>query len=348
MRTGSSIQATTTPTTPLSSSQVRIVIASRLAITLLLSMLLSIGSTARAKDLTPLASGGAPPCSQNNGTREFHSSIIRDGDVSALIVGIAHRDRSECRRTAEIRVEQDGYTKSFPLPEADQQDFSIVDFSPDASKIFIAAEANRAYPNEQFRYVQITTMPISSGKTRWRNVWDLFGWKDCDATVESQGFTGDGKLAINVRPSVMSSPRRANCISDRHLYAVDENATAQISDAVGIERYGKIAGFPSQSCRSDPDLVGVCFIVHGTISAWNGAPTIRISRPGTKRMLGITERPFPASVPAVLPQPLAEKLIGEVAAAGDFTVCPFTVEQPGHMQMACVESATNLIFRPRR
>ena len=64
-------------------------------------------------------------------------------------------------------------------------------------------------------------------------------------------------------------------------------------------------------------------------------------------MLGVTERPLPASMPSVLPSPLAENLNFDVEAIGDFVVCPFTVEKPGHMQMVCVESARNLSFKRR-
>jgi hypothetical protein len=32
---------------------------------------------------------------------------------------------------------------------------------------------------------------------------------------------------------------------------------------------------------------------------------------------------------------------------GDFTVCPFTAEKPGEMEMVCVESGTNLEVRKR-
>jgi hypothetical protein len=312
-------------------------------------LMLALSSIASAADLTPLAPGGAPPCPQHKGIREFHSSTVLDGDVTALIVAVAKRDASGCRRTAKIRIEHAGHTKSFALPKADQQDFSIVDFSPDGSKLLLAAEAIRGYPNEQFRYLQVATMPISSGEMRWHNAWDLMSWKDCDATVEAQGFTADGKLAMRARPSIMSQPRRANCAPDARVYALDEKSNAAtLSDDASVKRYGRTIGFPSQTCQSDPDLVGACFIVHGTISFWNGAPTIRISRPGTTRMLGVAERPLPTSVRNVLPQPLAQKLNADDQAAGDFTVCPFTIEQPGHMQMACVESTRNLTFTRRR
>jgi hypothetical protein len=321
-------------------------IARRIAIILLI---LSLRSIASAQDLAPLAIGGAPPCPDHNGLREFHSAVVRHGYVSAFIAGVARRDASGCSRTAEIDVEQAPRAKSFALPDADKQDFTIVDFSSDGARLFLAAEARADSPNEQFRNVQVTAMPISSGEMRWRNVWDVLTWKDCNATVEPQGFF-DNRLAIRVRPATMSPPRRANCVSEPHLYALDQQSgmPVPISTTTAIKRYGKMAAPPSQACKSDPDLVGACFPARGSVSAWNGAPTFRISVTGTKRVLGISGRASPASMPVVLPPPLANQLNGEVEASGEFVVCPFTNEKPGHMQMVCVDSARTVTFKKRR
>ncbi len=321
----------------------------KLRVVVVILLMLSLPSIARAQALAPLASGGAPPCPEHNGVREFHSALARDGGVSAFIVGIAGRDASGCHRSAEIHLEQPPRVKSFSLSDADREDFEIVDFSPDGSKLLLAAQSNETYPNEQYRDVQITSMPTSSGEMRWQNVWDLLAWKDCDATVEPQGFTADGKLLILARPSVMSPPRRSSCVSEMHLYTIGEapEVAAQADIATITKHYGKVVDPPSQTCQSDPDLIGSCFTVQGKVSAWNGAPTYRISLAEKHRILGVTQRPLPASVPEVLPRQLAEKMNSEVEASGDFLVCPFTTEKPGRMQMVCVQSARNVTFKPR-
>ena len=314
-------------------------IARRIAV-ILVMLVLSFTSAAGAQDFALLASGGVPPCSKHNGSREFHSSVARDDGVSAFIVGVSRRNASGCRQSAEIRIEHAGETKSYVLPDADHQDFAIVDFSPDGSKLFIA---------DDNRGLQIAAMPISTGELRWQNVWDLLGWKDCDAIVEPLGFTPDGKLAMRSRPSVLSPPRRTNCVAATQLYALHEQSRmpTPISNAVSIKRYGKVARSPSQGCQSDPDLVGACFTVHGRLSAWNGNPAFRIWGVGTKRYFGITERPFPPPENVVIPQSLDGKLDWDVEAYGDFLLCPFTVEKPGHMQMVCVESASLVTFKRR-
>src|SRR5579872_285564 len=306
---------------------------------LILILMLSLAATARAKELTPLASGGAPPCSNRNGTREFHSAVVQDRDVSAFIVGIARRDDSGCHQSAEIRVESGGAKKSFPLP-SDGEDFEIVDFSPDGSKLFVAEENSNS--------VRIAMMPLATGEMRWQDVSDLLGWNDCDATIEPEGFTADGRPAVLSKHSVLSPPRRPNCVQEEHTYTFDAHwkAAALNSDAASIKRIAKTTHPEAQPCKSDPDLVGECFTLQGRLSAYNGNPTFRIWRIGTRRMLGITEKVFPADE-EVLPESLAGKVTWDVEAWGEFLVCPFTADQPGVMQKVCIESANDIIFKHR-
>ena len=67
---------------------------------------------------------------------------------------------------------------------------------------------------------------------------------------------------------------------------------------------------------------------------------MRIWRVGTNRILGDHDD-WP------LPETLARHMDWEVEAWGDFEVCPFAKEKPGFMQMVCVESATNVIYKKR-
>lgn len=173
------------------------------------------------KYLPPLASGGAPACPEHVGLRQYKSEIAETGDASAYIEGVANREASGCRSTAVVHIQRGGATYSYALPEPDKQSFSIADFSPDASMLLLFSELHEEAPNEYFRNVQITTVPIVSGEMHWRNVWDILRWCDCDATVEPQGFSSDGAVIIRARPSAMNLPRRRNCLADVELYAVD-------------------------------------------------------------------------------------------------------------------------------
>ena len=298
------------------------------------------GALAAPKWAAPLAHGGAPPCPKHPGTRKFRSETVAAGDMQAVISGRTRRESSGCERDVEIEVETAHNHKAFSLPTDGGQSFSIIDFSPDASEFLVARDTSRDYPNELWRNVSIAIVPLSTGKIQWMNVWDLLEWKDCDATVEPQGFTGTGEPVLRVRPSVMRPRRRQDCIDHDALYQVDlkRGLAIQAPNAFRPTRYGKVVEPAFQACRSDPDVVGACFSVYGRLSLWNGAPTARIWRIGTKRILGIDDG-FPP------PKSLASRLDFGTQAYGDFLVCPLTPNKPGHMQRVCVESARKLRFQ---
>lgn len=83
------------------------------------------------------------------------------------------------------------------------------------------------------------------------------------------------------------------------------------------------------------------------MNLYNGAPSVRIWRVGTKRILGVSEQRFAVEGYCNLPPAIANRLAWESDLFADFVVCPFTREQPGVMQLVCVDSATNILVRPR-
>ncbi len=94
------------------------------------------------------------------------------------------------------------------------------------------------------------------------------------------------------------------------------------------------------TCKENPEIVAPCFTVYGRLSFWNGAPSARIWRVGTKRMLGIHFD--------ILPKEIQEKMRDfDTELWGDFEVCPFRKEQPGHMQFVCIEGWRNVKVRQR-
>jgi hypothetical protein len=99
----------------------------------------------------------------------------------------------------------------------------------------------------------------------------------------------------------------------------------------------------AQSCRERSELVGACFTVHGRLSAYNGAPTFRLWRINTQRVLGIAGGDSPIMPPEVR----AQAGFG-TDLFGDYEVCPFTPERPGRMQIVCIETATRLVRRTSR
>lgn len=101
-------------------------------------------------------------------------------------------------------------------------------------------------------------------------------------------------------------------------------------------------------CAGNPNLVAECFTFHGSLRPYNGNPTYRIWRVGTKRLLGVLcdEDPIiPANLMSVLSEDLNASWNRDFS--GDYEVCPFIAEKPGWMQFVCVEKVTNLVVHDR-
>jgi hypothetical protein len=100
---------------------------------------------------------------------------------------------------------------------------------------------------------------------------------------------------------------------------------------------------PSQSCKSNPDLVGQYFKVHGRARVVNG-PGLIIWHIGTSRILGVEgeEENIPDNLSKALHK--GSDVYG-TDVFGDFEVCPLTKSKPGEMQWVCVESASRLVIR---
>ena len=98
-------------------------------------------------------------------------------------------------------------------------------------------------------------------------------------------------------------------------------------------------------------LAGPCRNVHGRMALWNGNPAVRISVPGTRRVLGVVQ---PNGRFDDLPPEVRRIWTGrdvdadwKTAIEGDFTVCPVAPARRGRMQPVRVIGAANLSARPR-
>jgi hypothetical protein len=101
-------------------------------------------------------------------------------------------------------------------------------------------------------------------------------------------------------------------------------------------------------CAANPHLLGECFEFHGGLRPYNGNPTLRIWRTGTKALLGVLCDEDPI-IPANLRSALSNgsKASWDRDFIGDFEVCPFTAEKQGWMQFVCVEKVSNLVVYDR-
>lgn len=105
------------------------------------------------------------------------------------------------------------------------------------------------------------------------------------------------------------------------------------------------------SCRLSARRVGECFTVHGRLSFSPASPEIRLWRVGTHRVLAILAAD--GSDQHVLSEAVLERLWGRGDRPGrifgEFEVCPLSPDQPGHMQTACLASASRLfVERPQK
>jgi hypothetical protein len=102
--------------------------------------------------------------------------------------------------------------------------------------------------------------------------------------------------------------------------------------------HGQSSRKEEQACVRNPKLVAKCFDVHGRLSFYNGAPSARIWKIGTKRLLGVHD--------SVLPGQLGLRMTSSnMQAFGDFRVCPLTREKPGVMQIVCIASARHVKYK---
>ena len=102
-------------------------------------------------------------------------------------------------------------------------------------------------------------------------------------------------------------------------------------------------GDGEQACREHKELVGKCFVVRGRLSAYNGAPTFRIWRIGTTRVLGIAGGEHP-----IMPKGMTCDFPFDCDVYGEFEVCPLTKEQPRVMQSVCVAGVKKRVVARRR
>ena len=109
----------------------------------------------------------------------------------------------------------------------------------------------------------------------------------------------------------------------------------------------------------------MCYWTHGRLSFYNGDPTLRIWKIGTRRLLGVFNGPshFPPRITSFdddvfspeLPKNLEKIYRAEWKRLerdhrgifpndvfADFEVCPLEPEKKGEMQAVCIESAKNI------
>jgi hypothetical protein len=98
-------------------------------------------------------------------------------------------------------------------------------------------------------------------------------------------------------------------------------------------------------CREHPQVNGPQFTIRGIMRLWNGMPSVRISKVGTNRILGVSEGNYALEGYSNLPDWLLKKLDFDHEIVADFVLYPFTDDKPGVMRFVCVDTAYNLKTR---
>jgi hypothetical protein len=105
--------------------------------------------------------------------------------------------------------------------------------------------------------------------------------------------------------------------------------------ALALRPLNALAEPLEMSCGSAPPPVESCFQVHGRLTVQNGIP-FKIWIIGTKRIVGVSNMDNL--------HPLLEKYLSESSRIyGDFTICPYEPDKPGHLRWVCLQAAERLV-----
>ena len=117
-----------------------------------------------------------------------------------------------------------------------------------------------------------------------------------------------------------------------------------------------VSGMPQRipkrkiACKT-PENAAACYWTHGRLAEYNGTPSIRLWKIGTRRILAIHSGPGfkigdnqeneTPELPANVDRAFARSTYGRIF--GDFEVCPLEPDVAGEMQDACIESGKNMV-----
>jgi hypothetical protein len=110
--------------------------------------------------------------------------------------------------------------------------------------------------------------------------------------------------------------------------------------------------YRQESCKT-PETAQTCVHVHGRLTAGNGTPSTRLWRIGTHHVYGIYSNQYGFTHDSQTLDNEAPELhfnlpkdtpnVGGWTISGDFEVCALETAVEGHMQAACIVSATHIV-----
>lgn len=100
-------------------------------------------------------------------------------------------------------------------------------------------------------------------------------------------------------------------------------------------------------CESDKRVVAACFVLHGRLQVPANMRSEIWPLDGSKHLYAIHLDDYggPEDFDPPLPKNVKKVLDPDHDVYGDFKICPFSREQPGRLQIACIASAQHLVVR---
>ena len=99
-------------------------------------------------------------------------------------------------------------------------------------------------------------------------------------------------------------------------------------------------------CSNDKRVVSACYEVHGRLQV-NANSRLYLRSFDSKRIYAIAYKSDAPDADFFISENVAELINPDVSVAGNFQICPFTPDVPGKMQIACMDSASNLVTGKR-
>ena len=90
------------------------------------------------------------------------------------------------------------------------------------------------------------------------------------------------------------------------------------------------------TCKTDPSVVGACMTLHARVNLTADSGFV-LWPVGTDHLILLAGREMPADLRARWDKDTFAFLFG------DYEICPLAKDQPGHMGVACIESAQHLV-----
>lgn len=120
---------------------------------------------------------------------------------------------------------------------------------------------------------------------------------------------------------------------------------------VALLQFVPKVNYRQHPCKT-PEIAPRCINLHGRLSAGNGTPSTRLWQIGTHHIYGIYSNRYGYSHDDLtldneapeLHFDFKDKPEGGWTVYGDFEVCPLEPRAEGHMQAACIASATHIVM----